>query len=48
MKSKLISSIHFKDILRQYPYHVDALFHLSDVSRIQDDTPTAVDLMGML
>ncbi|CAF2321368.1 unnamed protein product [Rotaria sp. Silwood2] len=33
------------DILRQYPYHIDALFHLSDVSRMQDDTPTAVDLI---
>ena len=37
-----------KDILRQYPYHIDALFHLSDVSRMQDDTPTAVDLLGTL
>ncbi|CAF0739475.1 unnamed protein product [Didymodactylos carnosus] len=33
------------DVLRQYPYHVDALIHLSDVSRMQDDTPTAVDLL---
>ncbi|CAF0877767.1 unnamed protein product [Rotaria sordida] len=33
------------DILRQYPYHIDALLHLSDVSRMQDDTPTAVDLI---
>ncbi|CAF3355598.1 unnamed protein product [Rotaria sp. Silwood1] len=33
------------DILRQYPYHINALLHLSDVSRMQDDTPTAVDLI---
>ncbi|CAF2071437.1 unnamed protein product [Rotaria magnacalcarata] len=33
------------DILRYYPYHIDSLIHLSDVSRMQDDTPTAVDLI---
>ncbi|CAF1114251.1 unnamed protein product [Adineta steineri] len=33
------------DILRHHPYHIDALIHLSDVSRMQDDTPTAVDLI---
>ncbi|UJR25005.1 hypothetical protein I4U23_006366 [Adineta vaga] len=33
------------DILRHYPYHIDSLIHLSDVSRMQDDTPTAVDLI---
>lgn len=48
-KRKKKQSFHLyfvQDILRHHPYHIDALMHLSDVSRMQDDTPTAVDLIG--
>ena len=33
-------------MLHMYPYHVDSLIQLSEVSRIHDDTAMASDLMG--
>ena len=35
-----------QELVRLFPYHVDSLLQLSDVSRMSEDTAMAVELIG--